>query len=292
MNEKEAEKIKEYSNLNNYYLKISLNKNNLSLIGLNTENLDDILYQFSITDEEIKQNNNKYKNQNLTELFDKIIALIDKGKYMIIEEKHCISLSLFEGENFDINKDLQFFLIKSTDQQSEVYQKAMKTIIKSLKKQCSNAQNQILDLQLDLQLNKAQSEDLTKKPGNMSKSAINTFKKSESKDIEIPKQANNTKRATLKEGIIKIHGQNINNFEQYNRSYKKRKTNGLNISALASLNYDSYPMVELSPTSFNIISAYGGNSYNGTARKYNEDRIKIITDYKLPKPVTKKMEKK
>ena len=64
MNEKEAEKIKEYSNLNNYYLKISLNKNNLSLIGLNTENLDDILYQFSITDEEIKQNNNKYKNQN------------------------------------------------------------------------------------------------------------------------------------------------------------------------------------------------------------------------------------
>ena len=95
----------------------------------------------------------------------------------------------------------------------------------------------------------------------MSKSAINTFKKSESKDIEIPKQANNTKRATLKEGIIKIHGQNINNFEQYNRSYKKRKTNGLNISALASLNYDSYPMVELSPTSFNIISAYGGNSY-------------------------------
>ena len=142
---------------------------------------------------------------------------------MIIEEKHCISLSLFEGENFDINKDLQFFLIKSTDQQSEVYQKAMKTIIKSLKKQCSNAQNQILDLQLDLQLNKAQSEDLTKKPGNMSKSAINTFKKSESKDIEIPKQANNTKRATLKEGIIKIHGQNINNFEQYNRSYKKGK---------------------------------------------------------------------
>ena len=288
MNEKEAEKIKEYSNLNNYYLKISLDKNNLSLIGLNTENLDDILYQFSITDEEIKQNITKYKNQNLTELFDKIIALIDKGKYMIIEEKHCISLSLFEGENFDINKDLQFFLIKSTDQQSEAYQKAMKTIIKSLKKQCSNAQNQILDLQLDLQLNKAQSEDLTKKPGNMSKSAINTFKKSESKDIEIPKQANNTKRAILKEGIIKIHGQNINNFEQYNRSYKKRKTNGLNISALASLNYDSYPMVELSPTSFNIISAYGGNSYNGTARKYNEDRIKIITDYKLPKPVTKK----
>ena len=103
MNEKEAEKIKEYSNLNNYYLKISLDKNNLSLIGLNTENLDDILYQFSITDEEIKQNITKYKNQNLTELFNKIIALIDKGKYMIIEEKHCISLSLFEGENFDNN---------------------------------------------------------------------------------------------------------------------------------------------------------------------------------------------
>ena len=54
MNEKEAEKIKEYSNLNNYYLKISLTEQNFSLIGLNTENLDNNLYQFNITEEEFE----------------------------------------------------------------------------------------------------------------------------------------------------------------------------------------------------------------------------------------------
>ena len=282
MTEQETEKVKEYSNLNNYYLKISLDKQNLSLIGFNTENLDDILYQFNVTAEEIKQNNSKYKNLSLTELYDKIIVLIEKGKYLIIDNKNCISLSLFEGDNFDLNKDIQFFLIKSTDQQSEAYQNAMKKIIKSLKRECNDAKTQIEELQVY----KTSSGDLTKKPvqGNLSRS----HKVSKTENITLPNPASNAKRQTLKEGIIQFHGQNINNFEQYIRDYKRKKTKGLNISALAKIDYESYPMVELSPKAFNIISAYGGNSYNGIARKYNEDRIKIITDYKLPKPVQKK----
>ena len=282
MTEQEPEKVKEYSNLNNYYLKISLDKQNLSLIGFNTENLDDILYQFNVTAEEIKQNNSKYKNLSLTELYDKIIVLIEKGKYLIIDNKNCISLSLFEGDNFDLNKDIQFFLIKSTDQQSEAYQNAMKKIIKSLKRECNDAKTQIEELQVY----KTSSGDLTKKPvqGNLSRS----HKVSKTENITLPNPASNAKRQTLKEGIIQFHGQNINNFEQYIRDYKRKKTKGLNISALAKIDYESYPMVELSPKAFNIISAYGGNSYNGIARKYNEDRIKIITDYKLPKPVQKK----
>ena len=282
MTEQEPEKVKEYSNLNNYYLKISLDKQNLSLIGFNTENLDDILYQFNVTAEEIKQNNSKYKNLSLTELYDKIIVLIEKGKYLIIDNKNCISLSLFEGDNFDLNKDIQFFLIKSADQQSEAYQNAMKKIIKSLKRECNDAKTQIEELQVY----KTSSGDLTKKPvqGNLSRS----HKVSKTENITLPNPASNAKRQTLKEGIIQFHGQNINNFEQYIRDYKRKKTKGLNISALAKIDYESYPMVELSPKAFNIISGYGGNSYNGLARKYNEDRIKIITDYKLPKPVQKK----
>ena len=61
---------------------------------------------------------------------------------------------------------------------------------------------------------------------------------------------------------------------------KRKNTFGLNISTLANLNYDSYPMVELSPSKLNIISAYAGNSYNGLKRKYNEKRFKKITEYK------------
>ena len=52
------------------------------------------------------------------------------------------------------------------------------------------------------------------------------------------------------------------------------------------MNYGSYPSVELSSESYNIIAGFGGNSYNGLIRKSNEDRIKMIADYKLPKPVT------
>ena len=115
MTEQEPEKVKEYSNLNNYYLKISLDKQNLSLIGFNTENLDDILYQFNVTAEEIKQNNSKYKNLILTELYDKIIVLIQKAKYLIPDNKNCISLSLCEGKNCYLNKSIQSFLIPSTD---------------------------------------------------------------------------------------------------------------------------------------------------------------------------------
>ena len=41
------------------------------------------------------------------------------------------------------------------------------------------------------------------------------------------------------------------------------------------MTYDSYPVVELSDKSFNNIVGYGGNSYNGLIRKYNEDIKKV-----------------
>ena len=47
------------------------------------------------------------------------------------------------------------------------------------------------------------------------------------------------------------------------------------------MNYGSYPAVELSSEPNNIIVGYGGNSYNGIIRKSNEDRIKIVANYKL-----------
>ena len=69
---------------------------------------------------------------------------------------------------------------------------------------------------------------------------------------------------------------------------KRQNTLELTISTLAKINYGSYPNVELSQDCFNIISAYGGNSYNGIVRKINEDKIKIIANYKLPNEVKKK----
>ena len=233
------EKVKEYFNLSNYYLKISLYKQNFSLIGLNAENLDNSLYQFNITLKEFEQNSNKYKNKSLSELYNKTIELIEKGKYLINDNKQCISLSLFEGENFDINKDIQFSLNKSNAQQNETYKNALIAIINNMKIGSNNAKNQ-------------------------------------SEEFKLPKQINNDK------------SQNIKSLEQYIRDYKLKKRRILITSAPPNLNNKNYPMIEINPKFSNIISGYGENSYNVVKRKYDENRIKIITDYKLPKQVKNK----
>ena len=67
-------------------------------------------------------------------MYNKIIELIEKKKYLMNGDKNCIVLSLFEGETFDINKDLQFFLIKSNDE------KGMKKIILKKYKNSNNSE--------------------------------------------------------------------------------------------------------------------------------------------------------
>ena len=270
-------KFKDYTRLNNHYLKICLTEECLSLIGFNTEILDNNLYQLAITSEEIKKNN-RLKKFSLTQLFDKIIELIEKKKYQMTGDKNCIILSIFEGENFDINKDLQFVMVKTNDDQSGTYENGMKRIIKSLKRENTDIKTELEELKLD---KKALSEGVNEK---FSKTVVKNKKDNILRQKYYPK--NNTD--IHEEASKKKEDKNANNSEEVNKNYKKKKTFGLNISTLAKLDYDSYPNVELNSTFFNIISGYGGNSYNGIKRDYNEDRIKIISEYKLPKPVKQK----
>ena len=270
-------KFKDYTRLNNHYLKICLTEECLSLIGFNTEILDNNLYQLAITSEEIKKNN-RLKKFSLTQLFDKIIELIEKKKYQMTGDKNCIILSIFEGENFDINKDLKFVMVKKNDDQSGTYENGMKRIIKSLKRENTDIKTELEELKLD---KKALSEDVNEK---LSKTVVKNKKDNILHKKYYPK--NNTD--IHEEASKKKEDKNANNSEEVNKNYKKKKTFGLTISTLAKLDYDSYPNVELNSTFFNIISGYGGNSYNGIKRDYNEDRIKIISEYKLPKPVKQK----
>ncbi len=277
MENQDVLKFKDYTRLNNHYLKICITEECLSLIGFNTEILDNNLYQLAITSEEIKKND-RLKKFSLTQLFDKIIELIEKKKYQMTGDKNCIILSIFEGENFDINKDLQFVMVKTNDDQSGTYENGMKRIIKSLKRENTDIKTELEELKLD---KKALSEDVNEK---LSKTVVKNKKDNILHQKYYPK--NNTD--IHEEASKKKEDKNANNSEDVNKNYKKKKTKGLNISTLAKLDYDSYPNVELNSTFFNIISGYGGNSYNGIKRDYNEDRIKIISEYKLPKPVKQK----
>ena len=66
------ESFKEYFNLNDFYLKISINQERISMTSFNSKLLDGATYQFSITPIEIKENK-KYNNINLQDLFQKIV---------------------------------------------------------------------------------------------------------------------------------------------------------------------------------------------------------------------------
>jgi serine/threonine protein phosphatase PrpC len=259
MDIEEVQQYKEYSHLNNHYLKINLTKTSLILIGFHTEPLDNILYLVNLNQEEIKQNS-KYKNISLQKLYEKLIDLIEKNKYIITDDKNCMVLSIFEGDNFDITKDFQFFLIKSTEDQNKHYENAVKKIMMSLKKENTEMKNKLKALSTENKNNEKPKED-------------NPFiDEADKVKTEIAKSKQNS-------------------LSKSTREFKRRSTLGLNISTLANLDYNSYPSVELSNGSFNIIAGYGGNTYNGIKRKYNEDKLKIIIDQKLSKEVkTKKGE--
>jgi hypothetical protein len=110
------------------------------------------------------------------------------------------------------------------------------------------------------------------------------------------KNTNNSSLNQSKNSINKINDNNINNNNNNSNNPQlngnssdpknNKNKNDLSISILSNLKFGNYPAVELSPNSFFVISGYGANSYNGTVRKYNEDRLKIILDYKLKKELT------
>ena len=60
-----------------------------------------------------------------------------------------------------------------------------------------------------------------------------------------------------------------------------KKASLMTVNSLAGLPYKNYPQVEFSSKPFLRISGYACNSYNGTIKAYNEDKIKI--QYKVSK---------
>jgi hypothetical protein len=277
MEEPKEEEFKEYFHLNEYYLKVTLFPKNIKLISFNTERLGNIMYQCQINQDEIMQNKN-YNNKNLKQLFQQITNSLDNNKYVIQSQNNGIMLSLYEGENFILNKDLQFILIKADPSKKTDYEKVMENIIKSLRR----------DLE-ELKLEKTHSaggQEYLSYPGKL--------EKIEEKDTDLAKTSvpinkgyplKNEEKETAKRVE---NDPNLKKIITSQKQFESKKSIELNISALSKINYGSYPSVELSSGSSDVIAGYGGNSYNGRIRKSNEDKIKIIPIYKLTKEVKNK----
>jgi len=322
-------KIKEFFNLNGYYLRLSLTSQQLALVSYNSLLLNGIKYESKINLEEIKRND-KIKNLTVIGLYDLISKKIGEKKFLLQGEQNCLTLSLLENMTFNASSDIQLTLIKNNKSFTTEYENVLSNVIMNLKEENRNIKNEINEIKnilmnmngginifpsekdshagvkalgnpsiiinnnsniLNANQNNLKNSLPNQKLNNILPNSLNNqiagqFKSAFS--MPIPNQEQNQIRNSQGQIINKNISPNIINQPQINQIINKNGLNPiseLNISSLANIEYGRYPPVELSPNSFNKISGYGANSYNGIARNYNEDRIKVILDYKLRKTI-------
>ena len=278
------EEFKEYMKLNEYYLKIKLSSQNITLICFNKKFLSGYFYKSTITLEEI-MNNPKYNNIDLNHLYKKILYSIDNEKYIFSTQNNSIILSLIEGKNFDVNKDFQYILIKESGNQNIEYTKILEKIV--------NLQQAEID-ELKLEKTHSAGTEYFSYPGKLDNNKIegknyNREDKSfTSIQLNVPNPFINNGNGTIQKVEIDNSSKTKEPILASQKEFKSKKSLGLNISELAKLNYGTFPNVESNSNSSDIISGYAGNSHNGIIRKSNEDKIKMIPDYKLKREIKNK----
>lgn len=323
-----SNKIKEFFNLNGYYLRLYLTNQDLSLTSFNSNLLNGIKYESKINSEEIKRNE-KLKNLTVYSLYELISKKISEKKALIQGDLNAITLSLLENAKSFSNNDVQIILLKNNRSHISEYENVLSNVIKNLKEENRNIKNEINEIKnLVLQMNGSmgvggnpsirptmaqvkvignQNVDNISNEINMVNNQIKNSLPNPSINNPLQYSINNNISEELKAQISepipntinnslfnanpliankdnKIIPQNIINQPQVNIMANKNFL-PLSIDYLANLEYNLYPKVELSPYPFNKIVAYGANSYHGISKNYNEDKYRIIYDYKLRKTV-------
>ena len=136
--------------------------------------------------------------------------------------------------------------------------------------------------------NKSSSRTVPKKNGlfkikNSGTPLNNNIKKI--KIVNTPNNINNNFNNIIKNDLT---NNNYNNFEyKYNFNFGIENS----LERILSENYIMYQDAKHSVNSFDVIAAYGVNTYRGIFRNYNEDRVSIIVNAKNPKKIINNNEK-
>ena len=312
-------KIKEYFNISGYYLRISLTNQQLSLISYNSNALNGIKYERIFTQEEIKKID-KIKNLTLPGLYELINKKIKENRIMLANNPNNINnifLILIENMSFNQNTDLQICLNRNEKHYVSEYESLLSNIIINLREENKNIRNELNEIKKLLKIgNKKNSAPNNNIPNNNPQFAevkvlnnqdlnpnsnINQNKSLLKNSISPnnPNQLNNTMigktplpiRNALSGPIpgqqknpAGINQPQINAIINNNKIIAKNVAN-LNLKDCSVINYPNYPQVELSQNSFGRIVAYALNSYHGIFKNNNEDKAKIIPEYKLNKPI-------
>ena len=331
-NEGNSYVFKEYFNMKDFYIRISLQENqDIHLVCYNSSLLNGIKYETLIKSEEISQKTNNFSAQQLYEI---TIKKLDENKCTIQSDENAINLVLLETSNiFPQNKDILLSIPKNKSHVSTDYEKVLSNEINLLRQENKSIKSELTELKNMIKLlncaknnnninsinNPNPYANLRNRNPNQLNNSINSSKKSSSSlisNLELKNsknnsnnnsknknknsQKNNNLKNTLKNSSIpqpkgdisnninNLSNKNIINNDENNNSSNNNtnNVNNLSISKISKLSYLNYPQVELSPNSFSKIIGYGANSYNGTVRDHNEDKLKIILEYKLDKIVT------
>ena len=307
-----TQKIKDFFNLNGYFLRLNLTSQQLSLISYNSDLLDGIKYQAIYTLEGIKKNE-KIKNLTVIDLYELISNKIREKKFMIKKDQNNVILYLLDSAEKNPSKDLQIRLISSNKQYVSEYENILSNIIINLKEENKNLRNEINEIKKFININNtnnkssqsfaevkilkinndynkanlSQSQNLLKKP--LLHQMENSLNNSKNHNLPPPIKKTTSGQTPEPKGSL-AQNQNVINQVQLNAIDSNNKNNlkiidNLNIYSLANIKYPDYPQAELSSKSFGKIVAYGVNSYHGIFKKNNEDRTKVILDSKLTKTI-------
>ena len=139
------ERIKDFYNLQGYYLRLHLTNQQLSLISYNSNLLDGIKYELQINSEDIKKND-KLKNLTVLGLYELINNKIKENKIIIKGEQNQVILSLLENKESNPNKDIQICLLKNNKIFSSEYENVIANVIMNLKEENRNMRNEINEI--------------------------------------------------------------------------------------------------------------------------------------------------
>ena len=303
--------VKEYFDMNNHYIKISLiNNKDIHIVSYNTNLLNGIKYETIIKAEEIikKTQDNNFTCENLYSLINQKIG---EKKFTIKSDENNVNIVLLETSNvLNQNADIQIIIPKNKSHKTTEYEKVLSNEITKLKEENKSLVNSINELKNMIELNNCirnnnnfKSKSINKsnnlsQNGNL-KISKNDLKNSNSNIIMANNIQNNPKNLSLNSSKNAQNNKNAinhnidNNIKQNSniittdKNTKSKEQNNLSLSRLCDLNFNNYPSVKTSQNdAFFQFSGYGANSYNGTKRDYNEDRVKIILDHKLNKAIT------
>ena len=184
-----------------------------------------------------------------------------------------VIIVLLETSNIlNKEKDVHVVIPKNINHRTTEYEIILSKEIIKLRNENKKFQNEINELKNISQLNKSQIINNDKRQSvqlNKSSIVMSPLNRIENSQNGNNIDLTNSVKPLKNQPITQPKGDNNNNL----------LNQGLNIEGLSKLIFLNYPQVELSQKPFSKISGFGANSFQGTTRDHNEDRLKIIYEH-------------